>query len=367
MPKILKGGKTLTSEPVIAEVIYTNQLINQNEVIRQTDEINRNNAEIARQTSTATAISNANNAATNANNKATLANTATTNANNATAIFTQETIKIYKPSVATYADIATTYPTPQNGWDTVTLDTSIEWRYNSTTSTWVNIGIKSQVDVATDISNGIVKGGGNVEIALDGTLSVPDVGDLTLLNTTSNTDLVGAVNEVNTPTFEDYTSTVAPSAETALSNIVTASKISTLFSNIKAFCKGAITIGKLANNLITTSEGLALDARQGKVLNDSITAINNNLAQLGALNAEVIFSGIQENLTMSSMIPLLNADTRTITVTGATIGGTRALTEEEVLLLLAWKHPTGFSVLCSDPTLGTTIAGKYLDITVMVS
>jgi hypothetical protein len=34
----------------------------------------------------------------------------------------------------------------------------------------------------------------------------------------------------------------------------------------------------IANNLITTASGLALDARQGKVLQDQITAQNDNLA-----------------------------------------------------------------------------------------
>lgn len=39
---------------------------------------------------------------------------------------------------------------------------------------------------------------------------------------------------------------------------------------------GAISKG-LANNLVTTEEGYALDARQGKALDDKITAINNSL------------------------------------------------------------------------------------------
>ena len=36
---------------------------------------------------------------------------------------------------------------------------------------------------------------------------------------------------------------------------------------------------ELVNNLTTEEEGYALDARQGKVLNDKITTINNNLNQ----------------------------------------------------------------------------------------
>lgn len=238
-----------------------------------------------------TATTNANNAATNANNKAGLANTAATNANNVATQLETETLKIFKPAVSTYADLSTTYPTPENGW-TVTVNGEnpvVSYRYNGTE--WVNLGVISSVDKATNTSLGIVKGGGNVNIDVNGVLSVPEIGDLSQLNTTSNTDLVGAVNELeldklekngdtkdNIATFEDYSSTTPPSAEIALGNIVTGNKLSSLFSNIKAFCKGVITLGRLANNLSTTSEGLALDARQGKVLNDSISMINSNLA-----------------------------------------------------------------------------------------
>ncbi len=128
-----------------------------------------------------------------------------------------------------------------------------------------------------------------------------------------------------------------------------------------------INNSNIANNLVTTAEGLVLDARQGKVLDDKVTAINSNLAKLGTLNAEVLFSGVQGAVVMSSMIPLLDANLRTITVTNATIGGVRLLTVAEVELLSAWKHTTGFSVLCTDSALNATIAGKYLDIVVSIS
>ncbi len=236
-----------------------------------------------------TATNNANTATTNANNKAGLANTAATNANNVATQLETETLKIFKPAVSTYADLSTTYPTPENGW-TVTVNGEnpvVSYRYNGTE--WVNLGVISSVDKATNTTLGVVRGGGNVNIDVNGVLSVPEIGDLSQLQTTSNTDLVGAVNELdldklekngdtkdNIATFEDYSSTTPPSAEIALGNIVTGNKLSSLFSNIKAFCKGVVTLGRLANNLSTTAEGLALDARQGKVLNDSISTINSN-------------------------------------------------------------------------------------------
>lgn len=43
---------------------------------------------------------------------------------------------------------------------------------------------------------------------------------------------------------------------------------------------GAVAKGDVANNLVTTNGGWVLDARQGKVLQDEITGINDNLSQI---------------------------------------------------------------------------------------
>ncbi len=45
----------------------------------------------------------------------------------------------WKESVATFADIATTYPTPEDGWTVSTKDTDQVYRYDSATTSWVNI------------------------------------------------------------------------------------------------------------------------------------------------------------------------------------------------------------------------------------
>jgi hypothetical protein len=149
------------------------------------------------------------NAATNANEKADLANTATSNANSATsnansaatnanAIANQlavETLKVFKDAVPTYSDLATTYPNPENGWTVTVTGENVSYRYNGTS--WINLGYIAVVEMATDTVTGIVKGGGNVKIAINGTMNVPDVGDLTQLQTKSNADLVVAINEVN--------------------------------------------------------------------------------------------------------------------------------------------------------------------------
>ena len=142
-----------------------------------------------------TATINANNSASNANDKASLADTASTKANNIATLLETETLKIFKDSVDTYAEIATTYPNPEIGW-TVTVNGEspvTSYRYNG--SEWVNLGAISSVETATNTTLGIVKGGGNINIGVDGTLNAPTIGDLTLLSTTSNTDLVSAINE----------------------------------------------------------------------------------------------------------------------------------------------------------------------------
>lgn len=107
------------------------------------------------------------------------AETATDNANNAADsandIVNQlevETLIIWKPYVSTYADIATTYPTPELGWTTQAQDTGIRWRYNGVA--WINIG------VSTD----------------------DKVGDLSTVTTTNKTNVVSAINEVNSQLAE---------------------------------------------------------------------------------------------------------------------------------------------------------------------
>ena len=45
----------------------------------------------------------------------------------------------WKEAVATYSDIATTYPNPQDGWTVSTKDTNNVYRYDDATQTWVNV------------------------------------------------------------------------------------------------------------------------------------------------------------------------------------------------------------------------------------
>jgi hypothetical protein len=90
--------------------------------------------------SSMTTINNIQNAMDNAN-------TATNNATNATANFQSlldQQKLVYKQSVATFADIATTYPTPQLGWRVVTKDTGLVYRYDGTT--WLEIDMSTTAE-----------------------------------------------------------------------------------------------------------------------------------------------------------------------------------------------------------------------------
>jgi hypothetical protein len=47
----------------------------------------------------------------------------------------------WQPSVATYADLSTAYPTPKEGWTVTVNDTNVDYRWNG--SEWLNIGDNS--------------------------------------------------------------------------------------------------------------------------------------------------------------------------------------------------------------------------------
>lgn len=87
-----------------------------------------------------------------------------------------------------------------------------------------------------------------------------------------------ALKNLDTPTFEDYSgSTTVPDAATAINNIKSKGKLSTILSNMKAAFKGACLIGQIVNNCVTNNAKLPLSAAQGKALMDLYTQLNSNL------------------------------------------------------------------------------------------
>lgn len=88
-----------------------------------------------------------------------------------------------------------------------------------------------------------------------------------------------ALKNLDTPTFEDYSgSTTAPDAATAINNIKSKGKLSTILSNMKAAFKGACLIGQIVNNCVTNNAKLPLSAAQGKALMDLYTKLNSDLS-----------------------------------------------------------------------------------------
>lgn len=88
-----------------------------------------------------------------------------------------------------------------------------------------------------------------------------------------------ALKDLDTPTFEDYSgSTTVPDAATAINNIKSKGKLSTIVSNVKAAFKGACLIGQIVNNCVTNNAKLPLSAAQGKALMDLYTQLNSDLS-----------------------------------------------------------------------------------------
>lgn len=88
------------------------------------------------------------------------------------------------------------------------------------------------------------------------------------------------LKDLDTPTFEDYSgSTTVPDAATAINNIKSKGKLSTILSNMKAAFKGACLIGQIVNNCVTNNAKLPLSAAQGKALMDLYTQLNSDLTR----------------------------------------------------------------------------------------
>lgn len=81
-------------------------------------------------------------------------------------------------------------------------------------------------------------------------------------------------------------------------------KISKWFSDMAALVATKLNAANVVNNLTTTASGYALDARQGKTLQDQITSLNDSLQNVGALSsAPATWNG---DYTLSFQTPLTN-------------------------------------------------------------
>ena len=144
-----------------------------------------------------------------------------------------------------------------------------------------------------------------------------------------------ALKDLDTPTFEDYSgSTTVPDAATAINNIKSKGKLSTIVSNVKAAFKGACLIGQIVNNCVTNNAKLPLSAAQGKALMDLYTQLNSDLGDCYKLkNKRLVPSGADLNNYRTPGTYLINsADLSTILnkPTGWTATGGIILVEDWV-------------------------------------
>ena len=112
-----------------------------------------------------------------------------------------------------------------------------------------------------------------------------------------------ALKDMDTPTFEDYSgSTTVPDDATAINNIRSKGKLSTILSNIKAAFKGACLIGQIVNNCVTNNAKLPLSAAQGKALMDLYNQLNSDLAleDVGNATATTNWTVVASNRVMNN-------------------------------------------------------------------
>lgn len=171
---------------------------------------------------------------------------------------TFETNIEWKDAVSTFDDIATTYPTPNDGWTVNVKDTDYTYRYNGTK--WVAISANA-IPKATNEVDGLM----TKEYAkkLDGlTKYTPD-------GTTITADEDGTLHGADTIKVDGITIT----RDDATKVIALAKTLQDKIASVD----NKINTTNIANNLTTTEANFVLDARQGKTLQDQITSLNGSL------------------------------------------------------------------------------------------
>lgn len=176
---------------------------------------------------------------------------------------TLETNIDWKEAVSTFDDIATTYPTPDDGWTVNVKDTDYTYRYNGTK--WVAISANA-IPKATNEVDGLM----TKEYAkkLDGlTKYTPD-------GTTITADEDGTLHGADTIQVDGITITRDDATKVIALAKTLQDKIGTIDNKVDQ--------NYVVNNLTTTEQGFVLDARQanpniGGSLGAQIKAINDML------------------------------------------------------------------------------------------
>lgn len=165
--------------------------------------------------------------------------------------------------------------------------TGIAPTYNTDNTNWICIAKKGEDGAGGDMFRSTYDSNGKNADIFEYTDN--KIGDLNQLPTESKVNLVNSINEINANKLSKdgnssknfVTFTEATKDEDILSGDTQDtlfSKIKKRFANILTSLASKFDKANIANNLSTTAEGLALDARQGKVLNESLAELNNKLA-----------------------------------------------------------------------------------------
>jgi hypothetical protein len=227
---------------------------------------------------------------------------------------TLETNIDWKEAVSTFDDIATTYPTPNDGWTVNVKDTDYTYRYNGTK--WVAISANA-IPKATNEVDGLM----TKEYAkkLDGlTKYTPD-------GTTITADEDGTLHGADTIQVDGITITRDDATK-----VIALAK--TLQDKI-ALVDNKIDKANVANNLTTTEADFVLDARQGKALQDQLTTLN------GSLNSKKVPTIGIENIFTGNPFAVI-ADSSVL----ATVGGTKWEQDNGGYHVEDIKYPAGGSV-----------------------
>ena len=159
----------------------------------------------------------------------------------------------WKESVATYTDIATTYPTPEDGWTVTVKDTDETYRYNGTE--WVSI-LTSTIPLASD--------------TVDGKMS--------------STDFTKLSNITGTNTGDETNSTIKTKLGTDLSNKLEATNI-IAGTNVTLTKDGNnITINSTGGSSITIDSALSGTSEnpvQNKVIKTALDNKVNSVVNMG--------------------------------------------------------------------------------------
>lgn len=147
---------------------------------------------------------------------------------------TIETNIDWKEAVATYADIATTYPNPQDGWTVNVKDTDYTYRYNG--SAWVAISANAIPEATTSVNglmtttqvsklDGIESGAeANVQVDWSQTTTTADdyIKNKPTLGTAAAKDSTNAVTQGSTDLLESGAAYTELSKKAAKSTIINA-------------------------------------------------------------------------------------------------------------------------------------------------